>query len=231
VPTWKRQALGHLQLVEQSNGYEAWRSMKRRMEAQAPGRHLAMLQELMSFNMKGDTVDRIQAFEIAVERYEAQSRAQVDPGLRAAKLMEAATDDLKAHVYMSVRDQRDYGAIRETLMMLALGKKTWSKSSGSRGPVPMEVDALGAGHAQGSKAQECWTCGKTGHLAKDCRQNKGPGKGKAKGGPKGKGQSKTVECWNCGKAGHLAKRLSVRRRQGCQQGKGQTEEVCPGSGR
>ena len=53
---------------------------------------------------------------------------------------------------------------------------------------PMEIDAL---QQHGDK--KCHTCGRFGHLAKDCWQNKSKSKGKdskGKGGKKGKGKGK-----------------------------------------
>ena len=43
VMLWQKRALTFLRLTEPGNGYEAWRMMKQRMEANQPGRHLSML--------------------------------------------------------------------------------------------------------------------------------------------------------------------------------------------
>ena len=40
------------------------------------------------------------------------------------------------------------------------------------------------------KKTVCWTCGKTGHYALECRSGQGAGKGKGKKGAKGKGKGK-----------------------------------------
>ena len=65
-------------------------------------------------------------------------------------------------------------------------------------------------HQHGEK--KCHTCGRFGHLAKDCWQNKSKSKGKdskGKGGKKGegKGKGKTDKdvCLKCGQRGHWAK--------------------------
>ena len=72
---------------------------------------------------------------------------------------------------------------------------------------PMEIDAL---QQQGDK--KCHTCGRFGHLAKDCWQNKSKSKGKDskdKGGKKGKGKGKGKTdkdvCLKCGQRRHWAK--------------------------
>ena len=71
----------------------------------------------------------------------------------------------------------------------------------------MEIDAL---QQHGDK--KCHTCGRFGHLEKDCWQNKSKGKGKdckGKGGKKGKGKGKGKTdkdvCLKCGQRGHWTK--------------------------
>ena len=71
---------------------------------------------------------------------------------------------------------------------------------------PMGIDALQRGD------KKCHTCGRFGHLAKVCWQNKSKSKGKdskGKGGKKGicKGKAKTDKdvCLKCGQRGHWAK--------------------------
>ena len=81
------------------------------------------------------------------------------------------------------------------------------KSSRVRSLPAMEIDAL-----QQHNDKKCHTCGRFGHLAKDCWQNKGKSKGKdpkGKGGNKGKvkGKGKTDKdvCLKCGQRAHWAK--------------------------
>ena len=71
----------------------------------------------------------------------------------------------------------------------------------------MEIDAL---QQHGDK--KCHTCGRFGHLAKDCWQNKSKSKGKdskgksgKKGKGKGKGKTDKDVCLKCGQRGHWAK--------------------------
>ena len=72
---------------------------------------------------------------------------------------------------------------------------------------PMEINAL-----QQHGEKKCHTCGRFGHLAKDCWQNKSKSKGKdskGKGGKKGKGKGKRKTDKDvrlkCRQRGHWAK--------------------------
>ena len=61
---------------------------------------------------------------------------------------------------------------------------------------PMEIDAL---QQHGDK--KCHTCGRFGHLAKDCWQNKS----KSKANDSKEKTDKVTSCWKCGQRGHWAK--------------------------
>ena len=81
----------------------------------------------------------------------------------------------------------------------------------------MEIDAL---QQHGDK--KCHTCGRFGHLAKDCWQNKSKSKGKdpkGKGGKKskGKGKGKTDKdvCLKCRQRGHWAKNCGQNDANNC----------------
>ena len=89
----------------------------------------------------------------------------------------------------------------------SLPDASWSQRPST---APMEIDAL---QQHGNK--KCHTCGRFGHLSKDCWQNKSKSRARiprANGGKKGKGKRKGKTdkdvCLKCGERGHWAKNCS-----------------------
>jgi hypothetical protein len=134
VMLWKKKALTFLQLVEVGNGYEAWRGMKARLELSQPGRHLGMLQKLLKFDFGGDLIDKVQLFELELERYESQSVTVLDDAIKLALLLAAVPEELRTQVYMNAASYTTYGALRTAAVTMALGRKQFhGKGQGTVG--------------------------------------------------------------------------------------------------
>jgi hypothetical protein len=154
------------------------------MELDLPGRHLAMTQELMHFNMKtGGPIERVTAFEVLAERLESQRGTFVDESMKVAKLLGVAPDDVKNSVLMGVTDLTACDPARRFIMTVLQGKRSWQTMSS--GQKDMEIDAFGEGsNGKGGK----------GEGGKGKSKDKGGGKaqdskGKGKG-DEGKGKAK-----------------------------------------
>ena len=224
VLTWKKTAQTQLRLVERANGYEAWRVLCLKMEVPMAGRHLSMLQEIINYNMKltkdGDAIEKLAQFELAIDKYEMQSRQVIDRGLKVGKLLELVPEDMKTQLYMTVTDPSDYDRVKEIFTNVVLGKRNWKTKPGGtehRTSTEMEIDELWKqiGNGKGGKGGKGKGKDKDGKGGKDSKNRKSSenyrNKDNDRFGKGGKGDANTQnkygkegkpKCKHCGRDNH-----------------------------
>ena len=150
-----------------------------------------------------------------MQRYEERSGRGLGDDIKASVVTEMTPEPLRQHLILNQSRLNGYAAIMsETGAFLehrfeneANARDRSTKSEA----VPMDIGTLvkgkGKGKGKGKKGGSngpasnqydddkkkktvCWTCGKTGHYALECRSGQGAGKGKGKKGAKGKGKGK-----------------------------------------
>jgi hypothetical protein len=98
----KGRALNIMMRTEKNNGLAAWRRLKAEFEPKLPGRHANMLSGLISPEWQNLSVpdfrDQFLAWEVAVQRYEAQSLEVVSDSLRLAIVSRHSSPDVRAAV-------------------------------------------------------------------------------------------------------------------------------------
>ena len=168
------------------------------------GRHLSMLQEIINYNMKltkdGDAIEKLAQFELAIDKYEMQSRQVIDRGLKVGKLLELVPEDMKTQLYMTVTDPSDYDRVKEIFTNVVLGKRNWKTRPGGtehRTSTEMEIDELWkqVGLGKGGKGGKGKGKDKDGKGGKDSKNRKSSenyrNKDNDRFGKGGKGDAKT----------------------------------------
>ena len=171
-----------------------------------------MLQALLAVSF-GSPVDqepdKLVEFEALILRYEAEPNVDtLSDAIKKAVLARGCPEPLETHLQMNLQAHASYGSIRNAVQSYTEGKLTWrSEAAQASSSTDMEVDAVckdghkgkskgGKGKSKNPKGDECYICGKRGHIQKD-RWNKDTrgeeGKGKVKGSRKAKARTRTSQ--------------------------------------
>ena len=129
-----------------------------------------------------------------------------------ASLLKLVPTEVESHLLLNHGRLTNFDLMETEIILLAeqkTGDKLMSGVKDTGGSQPMEIGSLkdlaalisaAKGGGKGAGEGKCFTCGKPGHMAKDCRSG-GGGKGKGSGGAPASGKG---NCHNCGKPGHYA---------------------------
>ena len=197
-------------------GLEAWRRLIRRFDPHSVGRQRTILSRVLHPN-RCEVKDLFRGLErwIAdVQRYEERSGRRLEDDIKASVVTEMTPEPLHQHLILNQSRLNGYAAIMSEIGAFLEHRFENEANARDRSTkseaVPMDIGTLvkgnkgkGKGKKGGSngttsnqydddkkKKTVCWTCGKTGHYALECRSGQAAGKGKGKKGAKGKGKGK-----------------------------------------
>ncbi len=230
----KAEPLALVRKAGTQQGYEAWRCLCRRYQPDTVGRHMGVLQgvlspELSATNFMADLV----SWENRVRIYEEQSKESLSESIKTAVLLKHSPEEVRVHLQMNQELLgTDYQHMRRSIEGFLLARTTWSVSGASTPgassllnskTTPMEVGAVQAkskskGKSDKGKSKE--RGGKGSASADSGTRSKGKdsssaGKDKgSKGSGSSGGKSGQFEgyCGYCSKWGHKAKDCRQKQR-------------------
>ena len=199
---------------------ELWRQLCLEYEPKLQARQIGLMMQVLNYSFSTDDVmSSLERWEKLVKQYETSSGKKFDTdvlaGIVTARLPAGA---LTEHLILNAARLNSYELVRKEIVDVMRVKRFQSQSH-EDGSAPMDVGAFdksekGGGKHNKTESRACHTCGKKGHLSKDCWHNKtgkgsgGKGGGKAtnkKGSGKAAGNNKfSGDCNWCGKKGHKA---------------------------
>ena len=178
--------------VTDRNGFEAWRRLVREMERDTVNRKLAIIEALSRPDFDcdvGQWRQRWKRWEREVKHYLPQVGSALTDAMRIAIVRQRAPEDLQKRLKLNaITYGEQYEAFHDMIEAYFGADEDEQMDNTYRSPevgfvsgvVPKETD---------TKEKKCFTCGKLGHFARDCRSG-GKGDGKNS---KGKGEGKNLE--------------------------------------
>ena len=181
-------ALLLLRRCPRGHGFECWRSLRQRYEGSSSSRLHTILQRVLrpepfpSDAMGFETA--LQDWELLTSKWEALASDLLNDAIRRQILLEQSPPQIRVQLTMQNHDS--YLALRRALLGYLVNSRDWSRQDAARdaGPQPMDVGAITQWRPTGSKGKgkgksknkdkdgketrDCYHCGKTGHLARDC---------------------------------------------------------------
>ena len=168
-------------------GCIAWRRLRQRYEPKAKTRFDGQMLELLSWSFDGDLQGRLEFFERHLARFDNDPKEKMSDSIKIGIVLRQLTEGpLKQHLLTQSERLQPWPDFRDEIVNIRRAQASLR--------VPMDIGAPNKGGKGGKGAISstvCWTCGKTGHRASDCRSGGGTGRGKGRGGRgKGKGEGK-----------------------------------------
>ena len=189
-------------------GLEAWRLLLDHFESQTRQSKVMRMIQVLGWQFKGgDMQSALEEFDALTRRYQETTGKAVDDDSKIGILIKGFGDSaLKEHLALYSDRCETYAAFRNELDTLVKARAAFLI-----GPAPMDIGALKGGpkgkkgKGKGTESRQCFTCGKTGHLAANCRSG-APGGGKGGGATVAAPKAKpTGACHKCGIVGHYAR--------------------------
>ena len=190
-----------------AEGLRVWQLLVKRYDPHIRSRTAGQRLSLLQFDFSGDMLAKLEAYERDLALYEQASGEKISDVLRVGIVLNRVSDMLNAERFQTWAFFRQELVDVSRARVAASGAYQMRRGATDSNTAPMEVDGL-----QQHSDKKCHTCGRFGHLAKDCWQNKSKSKGKdpkGKGGKKGNGEGKGKTdkdvCLKWGQRGHWAK--------------------------
>ena len=190
-------------------GLDAWRRLCVTYEPQNNRTNIRLLRRILSPSRSTMSTMRssLDRFESDIVEYESRGQAKPSDETLRAVLLAMAPENLEEHLELNIQRFDTYSKMRSEVISF-LEQKASKSMVDDGGAAPMDLDYV-QGKGKGKSTKTCFTCGKVGHVSKDCwhgkskgtsssstskgSSSKGSSTGKgtkgSKGSPKGKGKS------------------------------------------
>jgi len=190
-------------------GLDAWRRLCVTYEPQNNRTNIRLLRRILSparatMSTMRSSLDR---FESDIVEYESRGQTKPSDETLRAVLLAMVPENLEEHLELNIQRFDTYPKMRSEVISF-LEQKASKSMVDDGGAAPMDLDYV-QGKGKGKSTKTCYTCGKVGHVSKDCwhgkskgtsssstskgSSSKGSSTGKgtkgSKGSPKGKGKS------------------------------------------
>ena len=155
-----------IRAVTHNNGYEGWRILVTEMQPSTRQRQLALANQLanVKFDPKVSLAEQFVKYEEVVREYERVSGSKYNEDLKISTLVQACPSPM------------EIDSITAKGNVKGKNQKGKSKGKSAKNKFDKGKGKHNSGKQGGKKAVECFTCGKLGHYARDCRSGKGKGK-------------------------------------------------------
>ena len=190
-----------LRQVEFGCGVEAWRVLFQRYSSNARVRQYALLSRILKPKPFGSTArefeDNLGLWELDIKDYESVSSETLSGNIKMQILIDAAPAAIKTQLHLG--SYASFAEVKRAVLEYLIATRSLDAAAprmnlhggSSGGAEPMDIGAL-TGNGQGRSKPVCHTCGRPGHLARDCWQAASGDDGRGKGGKSmdGKGKSR-----------------------------------------
>ena len=205
-------ALQLVKAVEDSNGFDAWKSLNKTLKPTSKARGLAFLGAATTwpaFSMNS----ALQPQQLKLEEVfdeTVKSGTTIQEELKSAILLRCVGGQLKSCLNLTIGDNVQYSKLREQVFEWVRSQQKWatsivgSSSADYQGTMPMEVDRVQDAQGKGKNGKNVHQKGKGKDAEGKGKKGKGDQRGK-EGDHKGKGTGKdqkgkgVATCYTCGK--------------------------------